>query len=336
MRKLIRKKIGILLFAFLIILWSFFGASTAKADAWGTNFEAMGMGKMIDKIQKMIHGVIMGAFKQAAVRTINNSVNNLIAGTTTSGSMFINDWNSYLRLGPRRENALYMNDFFTVTTRGRASGLNYRSNCGQDFGRSNYADYLIENARRRTIAVEIPQVDLQEYVCDAADMFENETWMAFDVFNDKVNNPIAYRLTAQEVQQADETRRREEAKIKAIAYQGYKPQTKGDMVVTPGSTIKDVVSSVKDLPNKMVATAENLPEVITSVVTGIITKTIQQGIGNAQGNIQREIDGKVCDFSRGVYGKLNGLSPEKRFDMPSFSSGSSSSRPYRGMNCRIR
>jgi len=291
---------------------------------------------MMDEIQKMIHGVIIEAGRQATMQIADDTMNNLIAGTTASGSMFISDWDNYLRMGPRRENALYMNDFFTMTTRGRASGLNYRSNCGRDFARSDYSSYLTERARKYTIDVELPTVDLQEYVCDAADMFEDETWMAFDVATSGINLSIPYTLTAQEVQQADLEKRKKEAEVKAGAYQGYKPQTKGDMVVTPGSTIKDMVSNVKDIPNKSLAATDDIPGIVAGIVTGIITKTIQQGIGNARGNIQREVDGKICNFSKGISGKLDGASPEESFDMPSFSSGSSSSSQYRGMNCNIR
>jgi len=427
------KKIKVLFFSFLIVSFGFFNVSCAKADTWGANFGAEGMGQMMDMIQEMIHGVIMGALKQAAVQTINDSVNNLISGTTTAGSMFISDWEGYLQIGPQRENALYMNDFFTMTTRGRASGLNYKkaaceypenpfccvpennphgncfvppkggcslssqsvlhdmpcskiSECGEnpkccvpvnnahgncfaptvtngtevcppqsvykdnpcskiskcgggefDNYSENYSQYLTELAEKATTSMEIPQVDLEEYTCNAFNMFEDETWKAFDAFTGKtVNNPIGYTLIAQEVQQADLERRKKEAETKAIAYQGYKPQTKGDMVVTPGSTIKDVVSNVKDIPNKTLAAAKDMPEVITSIVTSILTKTIQQGIGNARGNIQREIDGKICNFSKGISGKLDGFSPEGSFDMPSFSRGSSSSSQYRGMNCNIR
>ncbi|MCD6149390.1 hypothetical protein J7J13_01215 [bacterium] len=332
-----KTKFKITIFSLMLGISVFSFAGNASAYVTWPDITAMSYKEVLEKITGMIHGIIMGALKQAAVQTINDSVNNLISGTTMAGSMFISDWDNYLRMGPQRENALYMNDFFTMTTRGRASGLNYRSNCGRDFARSDYSSYLTDRAQKYTIAIEMPTVDLQEYVCDAANMFEDETWGAFDAFTGKaINNPLGYTLTAQGVQQADEARRKKEAEIRAIAYQGFKPQTKGDMVVTPGSTIKDVVSNVKDLPNKALAAAKDMPEVITSIVTSILTKTIQQGIGNARGNIQREIDGKICNFSKGINGKLNGFSPEGRFDMPSFSRGSSSSSQYRGMNCNIR
>ncbi len=330
--KKMKNKFKITIFS-LSLMFSLSFANNAHAFISWPDLVGFTYKQGLEEVMKMIHGVILGALKQAAVQTINDTVNNLVAGTTASGSMFITDWEEYLYRGPLRENQLYMNDFFTLATRGQASGMNYRSNCGKD-----YANYLIDNAGGgNRYAAEFPSMNLQEYVCDASDMFENATWMAFDAFtSNTLNDPLGFALTAEGVKQADLERRQKEAEDRALAYQGYKAQTQGGMVVTPGSTIKDVVANAKDVPNKVIASAENIPEVISSVVTGIVTNTIQQGIGNARGNIQREVDNKICDFSKGIRNNLDIIGPEGNFSSPSYSSGLSSSSQYRGMNCNIR
>ena len=58
-----KKRIKVLFFSFLIVFFSFFSISSAKADSWGTAYGSEGMGQMMDEIQKMIHGVIIGALR---------------------------------------------------------------------------------------------------------------------------------------------------------------------------------------------------------------------------------------------------------------------------------
>lgn len=318
------KKIKVLFFSFLTVAFSFFSASSARADTWGANFGAEGMGQMMDEIQKMIHEFIVGAMQQMAAMKIDSNINNLVSGDSSSGSMFINDWNDYLRIAPQRESALFMNDFFTVTTRGRSSGLNYSSVCGRSFGRGNYSDYLVRQAKKRTTDIEMPQMDIQEYVCDAINMFENENWRAFNAFIDpnKVNNPIGFTLASQQTYLADREKRQKEAEIKAMAYQGYKPQTSGGRVTTPGSTIGAMVADAKDVSNKIVASADSIPQVIMSVVMGIVTETFQQGLGSAQSNIQREVGNRDSNYSQGMTSSLAGQSPEESFNQIDISQNS--------------
>lgn len=319
-----RSRFKIIVFSFTLVTFSFSFAGNAHAYMAWPDLMAMSYKEALEKITKMINDFMLGGEKLMAAMQIDDNVNTLVSGGSSSGSMFINDWEDYLYLEPRKESAVFMNDFFTDVTRGRSSGLNYSSVCGGSFSRGSYSDYLVQRAKKRTIDIEMPQMDLQEYVCDAVDMFEDETWRAFFAFADpnKINNPLGFGLISQQVYSADRERRQDEAAKKAISYHGYKPQTSRGRVTTPGSTIEAMVADAKDVPNKIVAGAGSIPEVILSIVMRYANETIQQGIGNAQSNIQREMGNRDSNYSRGMSSNLEGQSPEKSFDQTDISQNS--------------
>lgn len=270
----------------------------AKADAWGSNAVAAVMKHTMEEITYQIRGILLGTLKQTAMETIVRDVDNMIAGVGMESAMFITDWNDFLVERPLRETELYMNDFFTLTTRGKAYGSNYRPSGGS----SNYAGYLVSQARRATVESGLPQYDLDQYVSDPSNMFAGGNWRAFSSFiSNPANNPIGYTLAAQSVQQEKLENRKKEAEAKGIAYAGYKPQEAGDgTVVTPGSTIKDIQSNTNDLGSKIIANAEHVPEIIAAVVTRTITNTIRNGIGNIERYAQREIMKKTNEAQRRI------------------------------------
>lgn len=270
----------------------------AKAETWGSNVMSAVMKQLMENILYQIRGILLGTLKQTAMDTIVKNIDNMIAGTGTESAMFITDWNDFLVEKPLKETELFMNDFFTLTTRGKAYGSSYVPS-GES---SNYAGYLVNQARRATVETGLPQYDLDQYVSDPSDMFASGNWRAFGSFiSNPANNPFGYTLTAQSVQQAELENKRKEAEAKSTAYAGYKPQEAADgTVITPGSTIKDIQSNANDMGNKIIANAEHVPEIISAIVTRTITNTIKNGIGNVERYAQREITKKTNEAQRKV------------------------------------
>jgi hypothetical protein len=260
----------------------------AHAVAW-PDIIGNAFGATLDEMFKQIQGMIMGAAKQAAVQAIESQVSNIISGgkSGSGGALFITDPNQFLNIDPQKQTKLFMNDFFTMTTRGTNSATNYASN--QASGAiGNYSNYLVQQAKQ-SIGGALPQTNLQEYTTDPSDLFGQGNWRAFSAYiSNPANNPYGYTLMAEEAYQAKLEQEQQEAMAKFIAFQGYKGVEKNGKIVTPGSTVKDIYSQIQDIGNKVLADASTIPEVITAVVTRIVTKTITQGIGDIQTSMDKE------------------------------------------------
>jgi len=300
------KKIKISLFAIILIFNSFAFVPSAKAtwpDIIGFTY-----GAALDEIKEQIMAALLGALKQAAIDTINETVNNLISGTTQAGSLFITDWEDYLFNSPRNEAGAYMNDFFTVTSRGKSSG-NFQSACGGE----SFTEWRTSKAKQY-INTEVDytalQSDFEEYACDTIKMFDQGTWDAYIAFMQPNNNPIAYQLIAESVYEKKVREKEEEAKAEAISYQGFKAKkSENGIVLTPGSTLEEITASANTISDQAIATATNPGEMVGLVVGKIASQVIKQGIGNARQNVQNEINDEICNTSQDFRDALGNLMP---------------------------
>lgn len=307
MKKKALKKTIIISLLFLIAT-VFMPLRKARADTWGTNYAAAVLKQTMEQIAKQIHGAIMGAMKQAAAETINSTVSNLISsGSGSGGALFITDWDDYLAGQPEKKTELYMNDFFTLTTRGSSSASNYASSGSGEGVSGNYTNYLVKQAKKATTESTLSQTDISDYTDDPSEMFSSGNWRGFSAFvSNPANNPFGYTLMSQSVYQEKLEKEKDEARTRAISYQGYTAKESNGKVITPGSTIASMQAGVQDLGNKIVANAQNVPEVITAVVTKIATNAIRQGIGNAQRNVQKE----TTNVTTSVKNDINGVTAE--------------------------
>lgn len=299
-------KIKISVFAIVLIFNSFI--SVPRAEASWPDFAGNIGGEAVGQIWTMIEKLIMAELKQAAIQTLNETVNNMIAGATGAGSAFINDWEDYLFKSPKSEASAYMNDFFTITTRGKSSG-NFQSSCGG----GSFAEWRSAGAKE-SVGVEIDysslQADFDEYACDAAEMFTEGSWDAFNAFMQPNNNPIAYALVAESVHEEKLTEKKEEAAWKGISYQGFNAtESDSGIVLTPGSITEEITASANTASDKALIEASSWQEVAAAVVGKIATKVVKQGIGNARQNVQNEINNQICDASQGLQDELSNLSP---------------------------
>lgn len=307
------RNIKISLVAFLVAT-SLLVVSPAKvsAGAWGesaaSNFGSVAMGRMMEVLYDQIQAALVQALKQAAIEMITDTINNMIAGTTEAGAMFITDWEDYLFNGPKTQTSLYMNDFFSITAQGR-TGANYRSNCG-----SSFSDWRTSYAKNRTeVRVDLSNLksDFEDVACDAAEMFEDGTWEAFDRFLRAKNNPTSFSMIANGVMEERERKFQKQAEVQSVAYQGFIAtySDDGKIVLTPGSTIKDIESHVNELPGDALVNAQRPGEIVGAIVGQLVGTVIKQGIGNIQGNIQSQINQQICNASGLLEDELSRFAP---------------------------
>jgi hypothetical protein len=243
------------------------------------------MTEMLAKMDRQIEGAILASLKQAAIQTINDTVSNAISQGSGSGPMFITDWKDFLYKGPQREADLYMNDFFSSITSGRASISGYSS-----LGEINYQQSLTNGAKKITIIGNIPKCD----ITDSSDVFTSNNWNKLNsIFGNDACNQFGFNNISSSEYLSKLSMEQEAALAKSQAYRGFLPKTSGGIIITPGSTIADIQSQVEDIGNKIVAAAQTAPEVVTALVTRLATKTIQQGIGQAQQYAQQKINSEM-------------------------------------------
>lgn len=299
----IKRKILILLLSVMFLM-----SSTENASAqWGADFAV----SAAEEIKREVISAITEGLKQAAIEMLNDTVDNAIAGVTQAGALFIIDWEDYLFSSPALETSIFMNDFFAISTRGKESSLNYRSDCGV-----NYTQW--RNARAKgnaELVIDFSewQSDFEDYACGAANMFANGTWEAMDALFDPNNNPLGYDLAAEGMKAKKKNQAEDAALAAGIAYQGFKATkgSDGETIITPGSITKDIKSNTLNISNMSLANADRPGEVAGAFVGKIVASVIRRGIGKMQQNIQEKINDKICEASQSLYDELGNLVPEQ-------------------------
>src|SRR3989344_1451965 len=165
--------LGCLLLSMFII-----SAVPARAGYWGEPIAAALMKQTMEVIRRSIEGELLGALKMVAVQTLNRQVDQLIGGGRSGNPLFITSFDDFLYQGPARRTELFMNDFFTLTTRGRGSASNY---IGRDGG-GNYSAYLESIGRQVMRGSGISISNLEEYTPNPERMFAEGDWRAFNAF----------------------------------------------------------------------------------------------------------------------------------------------------------
>ncbi|MFA7319287.1 MAG: hypothetical protein WC022_01685 [Parcubacteria group bacterium] len=246
--------------------------------------------RMLDTIYQTIQGIIMGAAKQAAVKMLNSQIDSLVSGNGSGGdgAAFITDWRDYLVIQPQNSTDTYMNSYLTKMTGGRGSSSGYSS---EGFsGAGNYASSIVQMEKNNmTQRGKIPQMTYQS---DPSKMFNSGNFKNLELYLSGVNNPWAADIAFQNAYQRKLDEQTLMQQTRAIAYQGFKGTSSGtgddETVTYPGSLTKDSVANVENIGNNVIASAQSIPEVISSVVSQMITKAIQKGFDGIQKSVQNE------------------------------------------------
>lgn len=300
-----KNKFKILFLTFLIAVLCFASIPTKTCYAWGAmEIVAQIMDNMWEFLMELIRSVVVQALKNMAVEMITSKVNSMISGGGSENALIITDWVDFLVDKPSENALVYLNDLYTSTSGGRSSVSNYSANGGAEGIMGNYSA-MIEESTKKSIMGEVAPMTIQEYTNNPSDLFGQGNWRAFDsYFSNSSNNPFGSYLTMSSLFEEKLATEKEKAQTKAIAYQGYKSSggdgSGGDMVSTPGSTIKDIQASTNSIGDQALATAKGMAEVVAGMVVKVATKSIKQGIGKAKSNFQREVSNTTGRFNSQV------------------------------------
>ncbi|TXI35257.1 MAG: hypothetical protein E6Q53_00070 [Candidatus Moraniibacteriota bacterium] len=281
-------------------------AQPAKADVWGAAFAAELMGQIMDTIKKQLEGAILGTLKVAAIQVLSSQTAQMIGGTTLGNALFITDWYDYLYQKPAEQTKLIMNDFFTITTRGKYASANYVGAGDVTSSVSgNYPAYLVSQAKQ-SIGDESTQgevgvqYDLDSYCSSPDELFQEGDYRCFNaMISNPANNPFGYTLSATAHYARTMNQKIEQAKTEAQS-SGFTGKKQGGKTIAPAATIERMLSDVQNIGNNLIAAASNPNEFLSGVVNAVVNKAvssmIQKGVGKVQANIEREIkrvDAKV-------------------------------------------
>lgn len=308
----IKTKFFTFIFVFTSIFCGFFPQS-AHADAWGTNYGAALVKQLMENIQRQIEGAILGTQKMIAIQLLNSKVGRLLGGSTGGKPLFITNFDEFLYRNPQQNTNLVMNDFFSLTTRGRGSSVNYIS---RDDKSESYNSYLTDLGRKATIEKDnFGRNTLDDFGGMAA--FSEGDPRAFNAFfTNPLNNPVGYVLTANTVYEDELIKQQKIAEMKALS-SGVLPSESDGIITAPSSAIEATLNNIADLPNKMIAAASNpgelLSGVISSMANRLVTNMIQKGVGEIQSKISREIRNVDRQVSKEINSQVNIMGPVGRF-----------------------
>jgi len=287
---LARCMIFILVFAGVLTL----SVPRAWADEWGSDPVSVAMTHTLSVITRNIEGALLASLKMTAMQALNSQVGQFVTGTTMGDTLFITNYDDFLYRAPAQRADLFLNDFFTLTTRGKAYSSNYIPAGHNGNFAGNYSAYLTAVGRQAALGNGVNVVNLDEYIPSPEQMFAEGDWRAFNAFfTNPANNPYGYALQTEQAYQQKLAMEQQQAMIKASTAGGYLPKQNNGMIVTPAGTIQHMVGNVTTLANQVIAAAQNPAElaagVITAMANRVIGNLIQRGVGEVQANIQREI-----------------------------------------------
>ena len=274
------KKISLTLLLVVTLFFSPLTTPKAHAAIWAM-FVEFQYEEMLAEIYDTVQGIIVGVAKQAVVKALNKKVDDMISkGGGSNGAMYITDWKDYLRVKPTQNSNKFINDYISQTLNGRSSSSQYVSAGSEGFGNGggNYLKQLGEGAKKMTSERKTPQTT---YTGDPSQMFADGNFKNMGLYFSGINNPWAYTTHIQDRYIEEKAAQERQATAKSIAGQGFTgKENKEGKTITPGITVKDILSNTKDTANKVIGGANDLPSVISSLVTSIISTALSKGIGN--------------------------------------------------------
>lgn len=275
------KFIFMLIFVFV---FSFFPAQKSEATVWPA-VESIIQTALLT-MKQAVMGMILGIAKQRAISQLSSQINGIVGGKSSSGAMFVTDWRDYLVAKPENEAKVYINSYVTQITAGRGSLSQYMPAGYEGFGSGmgNYFNSLKVGVMGSTGGQNAFRVT---YSGDPSQMFAQGNFRNLDTYLSGINNPWAFNLHVQA--KFDEAKK--EAQLinaqKVQAGLGFIGKEVNGKTVTPGSVAQAAVTSVQDLGNKTIASATNIPEVLTSIVSKMLSQALEKGIGNVQAYVSK-------------------------------------------------
>lgn len=325
------KKLAFVAILSLFSAFSPFFANPAKAF-WG-EFVQENYHFLLKDVYDMIRVTILTTLKQQAIESLNEEVDNLIAGTGDGNVKFVTDWEGFLEKEPKDKATKYASDLITQATGGKGSVSLYNpartpGYVAQNFegvgpgsfdfglaqanpfhsktalalsagsGNSNPNNYMAQLAQGAKKSVEDKPAQVT-FEGNPSEMFADGTAKKMSQYLSGINNPWAFNLYISQKRDEKLAAEKEIAKTESIANQGFKSTKQNGQVVTPGILTKEATANVRDMGNKALAAAQHPGEIFAAV----LSKIVKREVANMRSRIDREIKsvGKKVSRERDRY-----------------------------------
>jgi hypothetical protein len=236
----------------------------------------------------------------------------LVSGGNDS-PMFITDWNDYIFGKANQASKKFMNDYVSQMTRGTGSSSGYRPAPGFEgvgpkafnmgIGQyANYASQITEILKNASVATGTPKMTFEG---NPATVYSKGNFKADSDLRAAYNTPIAAEILAVKENEKQMDKQAIVNQTKAIAGQGFIGKEKNGLTLTPGSIIKGKLDEVLGTPDKTLASAKTIPEVLTALATKFVSDVMTKGIGTIEAKIAKERNGVTSKAGVQVKAQIN-------------------------------
>jgi hypothetical protein len=228
---------------------------------------------------------VIANLKIAAIRIIQGRIQTLLTGNSGqfgiggSGTLVITDWKQFIYGSANKKSDKLLNNFFSQLKSGASSGERK----------------IIENAQSKVFTNLFAPPDLHKYVSEGKreNIFKpgmsRNPWQAFKVAGLPQNNELDIASRGRELFSSTYSIESGSKKAEGQAGLGYESKKKNGKIITPGSSIKDIVDEIQKMPIKMLTLARSIPEIVANMVTQMITQMVNQGLAKITNQIDKQI-----------------------------------------------
>jgi hypothetical protein len=281
------QKTHIKLLAILLIFSVLFISSPkpARADNWGANMMAAIWKQTMEEMYLYVKETVIANLKIAAIRIIQGRIQTLLTGNSGqfgiggNGTLVITDWKQFIYGSANKQSDKIVNNFFSQLKSGASSGERR----------------IIESAESKTYDDLFAAPDLHKYVSEGKveNIFKpgmsKDPWYTFGIASLPQNNASDIAARARSIIASTHSIESGSKKAEGQAGLGYESKKKNGKIITPGSSIKDIVDEIQKMPIKMLTLARSIPEIVANMVTQMITQMVNQGLAQITNQIDKQI-----------------------------------------------
>jgi hypothetical protein len=282
----------------------------ARAGVWGEAMMSQFVKQVLEVIFEQIMALLLGIAKRVAIQLARDAANKLVAGGASKKPVFITDYKAYIYGAALDESLVYMNDLMTTATGGKNSSLNYLINGGsvQRLG----MDYLahLNNEVNAAFAKDSCKYTLDQYSSDTVTAISVGDWRVLNAtVGSNCNNALGMSQQMKEAAQRRREVSQEQAKARAIAGKGFTGVEVNGKIISPGSVIGDITSSVQNEVTGLIGKSSKWGELLAAAAGAFANQALnnmyQRGfeevskvVSRELGNVDKKIAGERRNMQR--------------------------------------
>jgi hypothetical protein len=257
------------------------GDELANTDNLAETIETL-VWNMAQAALKIIADNAIVIAKYLALLAVQKATTALIGG---GNGLLIRDWNNYLYTSPQQTALKQMDAFFTTTSKGRLSSLNY-----EGVG-PNYDAYLVTQAKQ-AISSPTPVTNIQEQVTNPkADLFSGGNMKGIMSYMQCANNVACYTLMATDKYTTEVSKAQTIAKNEQ--QNGVLPTKSADgRIIKPAALVSNALMEVDKQGQDLIMSADPdnttdptpaLTQIAEGTALSITARAINYGISDNNG-----------------------------------------------------